>query len=220
MQRASESEALMTAIFDDDSLSNQDHKVADQTKPQEEQAEQISSAEQEEPVDVQVQEEVQKPEEEALNRTAETEVKMSEETLPSKPEQKEEMSMDEEFARLSEIPDDESFYDPWNRPKRVRRPVQNQVQIEIETNRVVFPLEVRAFAVDQIRQGATKVQVARDLDCPVSTVSGWWNRRDQIVQALNQSLSTESAVELSTAEKDNVEIPKPKVREQILTPFV
>ena len=248
MQRASESEALMTAIFDDDSLSNQDPKVGqtkpedevkvdqtkpedevkvDPTKPQEEvkvdptktqeevKVEPVPSAEQEEEqVNPQVEEELQ---------VADKDVTVSKETLP-KPEEKEEMSLDEEFARLSEIPDDESFYDSCHRPKRVRRPVQHQVQIEIDTNRVVFPLEVRAFAVDQIRQGATKVQVARDLDCPVSTVSGWWNRRDQIALALSQSLSTESAVELSTttstSEKDNVEIPKPKVREQILTSFV
>ena len=52
-------------------------------------------------------------------------------------------------------------------------------------------------------QGETKVQVARDLDCPVSTVAGWWSRRDQIAQALNQSLSTSTTTESVETSKEN-----------------
>ena len=118
------------------------------------------------------------------------------------PEAKEELSIEEEFARLAEIPDDESFYDSWNRPKRARKQVQSQVQLEIESNRVVFPLEIRAFAVDQIKNGATKVQIARELDCPVSTVAGWWSKRDQIIQAMNESFP----VEMAAAAKNVVDV--------------
>ena len=98
------------------------------------------------------------------------------------------VSTEDEFSRLAvaDVPDDDSFYDSWNRPKRARKQIQQsqQVQLEMDSNRVVFPLEIRAFAVDQIKNGVTKVQIARELDCPVSTVSGWWNKRDQILQVL------------------------------------
>ncbi len=189
MQKASESEALMTAIFDDSSLSNElpvvqsgvvaDNKAQDEVFQQREpQVEDPLVAQQDaKHVENEVKDLIVK------STSEEPAVNVEEEPIPSKTNEDsstvaKELSIEEEFAKLSEIPDDEeSFYEPWNRPKRARRPVQNPVQIDLlDSNRIVFPLEVRAFAIDRIRQGETKLQVARDLDVSVSTVSGWWNR--------------------------------------------
>lgn len=50
--------------------------------------------------------------------------------------------------------------------------------------RVIFPLEVKACAIERINSGATQVQVARDLHCPVSTVASWWQRRHTITKSV------------------------------------
>ena len=192
MQKASESEALMTAIFDDSSLSNElpvaqtgvsdDKKEDEVIQQREEQVEEALIVQQDDQkVSSTVENDVEDPV--VKSNSEEPALKLEDEPVSSKNTAEsssvtKELSIEEEFAKLSEIPDDEeSFYEPWNRPKRARRPVQNPVQIELmDSNRIVFPLEVRAFAVDRIRQGETKVQVARDLDVSVSTVAGWWNR--------------------------------------------
>merc|ERR1712020_673241 len=62
-------------------------------------------------------------------------------------------------------------------------------------SRVVFPMEVKACAIQRIKDGATKVQVARDLGCPLSTVSGWWHRRASIVPADDTISESTSASE-------------------------
>ena len=40
--------------------------------------------------------------------------------------------------------------------------------------------------------GKTKVQVTRDLQCPVSTVSSWWHRRASIVPELATEVNSET----------------------------
>ena len=220
VQRSNENEALMTAIFDDDSLSNPFAVKA--VKAEEEEkivCAEAKSAEPEvlSPVPIQVPAEL----EEDLPEKPVDPVAVPENSVEKPeviPEAKEELSIEEEFARLAEIPDDESFYDSWNRPKRARKQVQSQVQLEIESNRVVFPLEIRAFAVDQIKNGATKVQIARELDCPVSTVAGWWSKRDQIIQAMNESFPVEMAAAAAKNVVDvdvDVKVVTSKVRREI-----
>ena len=77
---------------------------------------------------------------------------------------------------------------------------------------------MRAYAVERIRQGETKVEVARDLDCPVSTVAGWWNRRDQIAQSLNPG--QQNPADSSETKRETVETEKgPKVRLYHMTSF-
>ena len=47
--------------------------------------------------------------------------------------------------------------------------------------RIVFPIEVKISAIKRIEEGSTQVEVARDLECPVSTVASWWQRRQSLV---------------------------------------
>ena len=55
-------------------------------------------------------------------------------------------------------------------------------------------MEVKACAIQRIKDGATKVQVARDLGCPLSTVSGWWHRRASIVPDMEDLNSDSTSV--------------------------
>lgn len=45
----------------------------------------------------------------------------------------------------------------------------------------VFPVEVKLAALDRMSKGDTPSAVAKDLQCPVSTVSSWWYRRSGIL---------------------------------------
>jgi hypothetical protein len=45
------------------------------------------------------------------------------------------------------------------------------------SRRVMFPVEVKIGAIQRIVAGDTQAQVARDLQCPLSTVASWWQRR-------------------------------------------
>ena len=60
------------------------------------------------------------------------------------------------------------------------------------SSRVIFPIEVKACAVQRILDGETQVQVARDLDCPVSTIASWWHRRASILPNLPMNSSVPS----------------------------
>jgi hypothetical protein len=63
------------------------------------------------------------------------------------------------------------------------------------TNNTFCPIfQVKACAIQRIRDGETKVQVARDLQCPISTVSSWWHRRTSIVPELASEVNSDSAV--------------------------
>lgn len=71
--------------------------------------------------------------------------------------------------------------------ERPRRHLNNNLMLDASAStgsRVVFPMEVKACAVQRILDGATQVQVARDLQCPVSTVASWWHRRTSIIPSL------------------------------------
>ena len=47
-----------------------------------------------------------------------------------------------------------------------------------KSSRVVFPLEVKADAIKRVKAGVTQVEVAKDLQCPLSTVASWWQKRN------------------------------------------
>ena len=47
-------------------------------------------------------------------------------------------------------------------------------------DRAIFPIEVKIGAIERISRGETHTAVARDLQCPVSTVASWWYRRSGI----------------------------------------
>lgn len=91
-----------------------------------------------------------------------------------------------EISRITGIPEELLEFD---RPKRSRR---SSLAVEIEANGIIYPLEVRLFAIDRIRNGVSQVQVAKDLDCPVSTVASWWCKRELIRSALGASSEGEN----------------------------
>ena len=82
--------------------------------------------------------------------------------------------------------------------KRTRRQLNNNLMFEHSAtsgaSRVLFPVEVKACAIQRIRDGETHVQVARDLECPISTVASWWQRRAHIVPELASEVNSDSAV--------------------------
>ena len=80
--------------------------------------------------------------------------------------------------------------------QRPRRQLNNNLLFDSSalSTRVLFPVEVKACAIQRIRDGETKVQVARDLQCPISTVSSWWHRRASIVPELASEANSDSAV--------------------------
>ncbi len=43
--------------------------------------------------------------------------------------------------------------------------------------RLSYPEEVKVGAIERLASGETQAEVARDLQCPVSTVASWWQRR-------------------------------------------
>ena len=54
---------------------------------------------------------------------------------------------------------------------------QAEVAAASSGGRVFFPMEVKAGAIQRIAEGVPQTQVAKDLECPVSTVASWWVRR-------------------------------------------
>lgn len=79
--------------------------------------------------------------------------------------------------------------------ERPRRHLNNNLMLDpSSSSRVVFPMEVKVCAIQRIRDGATKVQVARDLQCPVSTVSSWWHRRSSLIPEMaSEDVKSDSA---------------------------
>ena len=88
--------------------------------------------------------------------------------------------------------------------ERPRRHLNNNLMLDASVSaRVVFPLEVKACAIQRIKDGATKVQVARDLGAPLSTVSSWWHRRSSIVpDATPEDTNSDSASVSSAADHE------------------
>ena len=80
--------------------------------------------------------------------------------------------------------------------QRPRRHLNNNLMFEPMGSRVIFPLEVKSCAIQRIKDGATKVQVARDLGCPLSTVASWWHRRSSIVPDANDTISESTSVSI------------------------
>jgi len=92
-----------------------------------------------------------------------------------------------EISRITGIPEDLLGFD---RPKRSRRS-SAMATSDPESNHIIYPLEVRLFAIERICNGVSQVQVAKDLDCPISTVAGWWCKKDQIRSALETNSDKE-----------------------------
>jgi hypothetical protein len=46
-----------------------------------------------------------------------------------------------------------------------------------DQGRVYFPREVKLDAIKLMEEGKTQAEVAKDLNCSVSTVASWWHRR-------------------------------------------
>lgn len=95
--------------------------------------------------------------------------------------------------------DEENSADGGEEMSRPRRQITNNNCMLMDSSlssssRVVFPLEVKACAIQRIRDGETQVQVARDLQCPVSTVASWWHRRASILASEATSDSNISSV--------------------------
>merc|ERR1711997_491150 len=95
--------------------------------------------------------------------------------------------------------------------QRPRRQLNNNLLFDSAalSTRVLFPVEVKACAIQRIRDGETKVQVARDLQCPISTVASWWHRRASIVPELASEVNSDSAVSSAT-ESEPIEAPERK----------
>ena len=97
----------------------------------------------------------------------------------------------EEIEKNHETSDFENS-DDGSRP---RRQLNNNSSSQVaQSSRVIFPLEVKACAVQRIRDGETQVQVARDLQCPVSTVASWWHRRASIAPVSGNDSSASLSV--------------------------
>lgn len=83
------------------------------------------------------------------------------------------------------------------RHSRSRRQLNNNLSDSScgSSSRVIFPVEVKACAIQRIVDGETQAQVARDLDCPVSTIASWWHRRASILPnlAVDSSAQSDSA---------------------------
>jgi len=77
----------------------------------------------------------------------------------------------------SEESDDSAGKSSFGRRRSARRPSTEATQ----SARVVFPLEVKASAVKRILEGEGQSQVARDLQCPLSTVASWWAKRENLL---------------------------------------
>ena len=80
------------------------------------------------------------------------------------------------------------------RHSRSRRQLNNNLSDSScgSSSRVIFPVEVKACAIQRIVDGETQAQVARDLDCPVSTIASWWHRRASILPNLSVDSSAQS----------------------------
>lgn len=102
-----------------------------------------------------------------------------------------------ETVEPKRIDTDESISDADSRSgsrSRSRRQLNNNLSDSScgSSSRVIFPVEVKACAIQRIVDGETQVQVARDLDCPVSTIASWWHRRASILPNLAVDSSTQS----------------------------
>ena len=90
--------------------------------------------------------------------------------------------------------------------ERPRRHLNNNLMLDASVSaRVIFPLEVKACAIQRIKDGATKVQVARDLGAPLSTVASWWHRRSSIVPDATPEDTNSDSASVSSAEHELTE---------------
>ncbi len=53
--------------------------------------------------------------------------------------------------------------------------------LSVGADRSIFPREVKIAAVERISKGESHSAVARDLQCPTSTVASWWYRRTSLL---------------------------------------
>lgn len=66
---------------------------------------------------------------------------------------------------------------------RMRKKRRSSPSLLASDGRLMFPKEVKISALERIQNGETQIQVARDLQCPISTVSTWWKKREVLMMA-------------------------------------
>jgi hypothetical protein len=92
-----------------------------------------------------------------------------------------------------------------------------------EVNRSVFPVEVKLCALDRIAKGDTHTAVARDLQCPTSTVASWWYRRSSLL-GKNMNGGSGDGTKPGSSAADNMnssgeDSPDSQVRSKLFTLF-
>eukprot|EP00095_Tigriopus_kingsejongensis_P012720 maker-scaffold43_size480169-snap-gene-1.18 protein:Tk12720 transcript:maker-scaffold43_size480169-snap-gene-1.18-mRNA-1 annotation:"PREDICTED: uncharacterized protein LOC100574986 isoform X3" len=93
-------------------------------------------------------------------------------------------SVKEEDDSLSDIDEDKLSTDSGASSSSTssrRRKRRSSPSLLIADGRSLFPKEVKINALQRILDGETQAQVARDLQCPMSTVSTWWKKRDSLL---------------------------------------
>jgi len=93
------------------------------------------------------------------------------------------------------------------RGRRHHTSVSSQ-QSPIPNGRLYMPLEVKQSVIKRIEEGATQVEVARDLDMSLSTVASWWRKKETILQNLNSVEEKKSNPSIKPNKKEISEVSK------------
>ncbi len=56
-------------------------------------------------------------------------------------------------------------------------------------DKLVFPVEVKAYAVGRVASGESQARVARDLRCSAATLAAWWQQREELVAEAEKAAS-------------------------------
>jgi len=88
------------------------------------------------------------------------------------------------------------------RGRRHHTSVSSQ-QSPIPSGRLYMPLEVKQSVIKRIEEGATQVEVARDLDMSLSTVASWWRKKETILQNLIPTEQKKMNPALASSEQDS-----------------
>ncbi|TRY79698.1 hypothetical protein TCAL_08328 [Tigriopus californicus] len=92
---------------------------------------------------------------------------------------------------------------------RMRKKRRSSPSLLASDGRLIFPKEVKISALERIQNGETQIQVARDLQCPISTVSTWWKKREILMALPKRAESETELVEARHLEADESGISSP-----------
>ena len=91
-----------------------------------------------------------------------------------------------------------------SRPSPRKRRVSSASGLALATSSgSVFPIEVKLAALDRMSKGDTPSAIAKDLQCPVSTVSSWWYRRNSGILSKKTADGLNSSGEDSPDSRNN-----------------